>query len=181
MNEFSWLHGWHYRYTTSLSSFIQCFAWHSRYLKSETVRRIPLDTIGSWCIKNAKNRCSISTVAFYLSHARDKTKNTSFSILYRAQNLQSLISYSKYNLKLTIFLIWIWRSDVRFLTGTQNFFFAPRSWQDEKNQDHVYCRHSRPIHRPIYQSIYRSTVDGLSVDFRSILGRYIYIYIYIYI
>ena len=39
-------------------------AWHRGYLKSNTVRRIPLDTIGSWCIKNTKNRCSISTVAF---------------------------------------------------------------------------------------------------------------------
>ena len=56
-------------------------------------------------LRTQKIVVALAQQPFYLSHARDKTKNISFSILYRAQNLQSLISYSKYNLKLTIFLI----------------------------------------------------------------------------
>ena len=66
MNEFTWLHGCigitdiHVQPLFHDSSN----AWDSRYSKSDAVRRIPLDTIGSWCIKNTKNRFSISTVAF---------------------------------------------------------------------------------------------------------------------
>ena len=105
MNEFTGLHGWHYRYTASLSWFI------------------PLDTIGSRC----NNKKIVVT----------RRKKHLSLFLYRAQNLQSLISYSKYNLKLTIFLIWIWRSDIRFLTGNQNFFFVPRSWKDEKKSSSI--------------------------------------------
>ena len=33
----------------------------------------------------------------------------------------------------------IWRSEVGFLMGTQNFFFVPRLWQDEK---HLSLKHT---------------------------------------
>ena len=79
--------------------------------------------------------------------------------LYRAQNLPSL-SFLSTNITLSTFLIlavcwtrviwtllkveslWlsgrasergIWRSEVRFLMGTQNFFFVQRLWQGEKH------------------------------------------------
>ena len=43
-------------------------------------------------------------------------------------NFSKLLTYLlTYNLSSRI-----WRSEVRFLMGTQNYFFAPRSWQDEK-------------------------------------------------
>ena len=43
-------------------------------------------------------------------------------------NFSKLLTYlPTYNLSSRI-----WRSEVRFLMGTQNYFFAPRSWQDEK-------------------------------------------------
>ena len=69
---------------------------------------------------------------FSLSHARDKTK-TSFSVYQvfthstsESEGLRSLrgsvVRASECGMR---------RSEVRFLMGTQNFFFVPRSWQEE--------------------------------------------------
>ena len=99
---------------------------------------------------------------FLLSHARDKTKKQLSLFLYRAQNLSSLLFLSTNITLSTLLILvvcrrvsyelrnrprspWslcglvvrasergIRRSEVRFLMGTQNFFFVPRSWQDEK-------------------------------------------------
>ena len=100
---------------------------------------------------------SCLTMYFLVPRRHDVTKSV---FLYRAQNLPSLfILFTNMTLStlpiLTVcrtgimnFVIDLghWRicsgrasecgnrrSDVRFLIGTQNFFFVPRSWQDEKH------------------------------------------------
>ena len=102
-------------------------------------------------------------------------EKTSFLILHRAQNLPSLLFCQKhYAIDIADpssmqdacymnFVMWlsgrasergIQRSEVRFLMGTQNFFFVPRSWQDEKTSfsnlilvENMKCREtfSRPL------------------------------------
>ena len=100
---------------------------------------------------------SCLTMYFLVPRRHDVTKSV---FLYRAQNLPSLfILFTNMTLStlpiLTVcrtgimnFVIDLghWRicsgrasecgnrrSDVRFLIGTQNFIFVPRSWQDEKH------------------------------------------------
>ena len=48
----------------------------------------------------------------------------------------------------------IWRSEVRFLIGTQNFFFVPCLWQEKKHLSlFLYRAHNLPLSYSIYNKI----------------------------